>query len=115
VQALAGQLRDAGFDAMLACSHAELCLKLLTSQPDAVISEGPTRTADSIALARLIRTSARRPVATILVCKRAPDVDLGAAFVLEPLVFAELELVLRSLLEYQDGANIDGSGEQQRL
>jgi DNA-binding response OmpR family regulator len=114
-QALAGHLRDAGFDATLACSHAELCLKLLTWQPDAVITEGPTRAADGIALTRLIRTSARRPVATILVCKRPPDVDLGAAVVLEPVVFAELELVLRSLLEYQDGANIDRSGEQKRL
>ncbi len=90
-RALLDQLRDAGFDAILARNHTELCLNLLTWQPDAVVTEGRARVADSAALARLIRRSARRSVATIFVCSRAPDVDLGAAVLLEPVVYAELE------------------------
>jgi DNA-binding response OmpR family regulator len=97
-RALLEHLCTAGFDAILVRDHAELCLKLLTWPPDVVLTEAAARGKDSLTLARLIRRSARRPVATVFVCSRAPDVDFGDAVLLEPIVFAEVERVLRSVL-----------------
>ncbi len=97
-QALRSYLCDAGFEVTVARDHAELCLKLLTWRPDVVLANAAARNRDTVALARLIRGSARRPVPAVIVCDQPLHTEICADVVLRPLVFAEVECVLRAAL-----------------
>jgi CheY-like chemotaxis protein len=96
------RLWDAGFQVTDAHDHAELCLKLLTWRPDVVLTTAPARPRDARALARLIRRSARRPVPAVIICDKAPEVDICATVVLRPALLTEVVRALHLALVGRD-------------
>lgn len=107
-RALRESLLNAGFEVSIALEHAELCLKLLTWHPDAVVADGDFHVADMAALANAIRTSARVPVPVLFVCKHQPPPEVQAKVLLKPVAFAALLASLRTTLADRDDSEPAG-------
>ena len=102
------QLVAAGFEVMIALSHADACLRLLTWRPDGIIADGDLATTEVSDLADIIRTSAPVPASLLFLCTSPPTQEVPAALLLKPVAFPELLSALRRSLADRDDVQIAG-------
>jgi CheY-like chemotaxis protein len=102
------QLLAAGFEVMIALSHVDACLRLLTWRPDGIIADGDLATTQVGDLADIIRTSAPVPASLLLLCTCPPLQEVPAALLLKPVAFPELLSALRRNLADRDDVQVAG-------
>ena len=98
------RLIDLGFEVVVPFDHAELCLNLLTWQPDVVIIDSNRDTPDVTSLAKVIRGSSRVPIPVVLLSQGAPPRGLWTKVMLKPVALPELRCVLEAAIDQRNEA-----------
>lgn len=91
-------LQAAGFDVAVARSRADVCLRLLTWQPDGVIADHDLACLDVAELLDVIRATAPVPPTVVLLCSAQPHEETPARTLIKPVPFLDLLSTLQAAL-----------------
>jgi len=106
---LAGCLRSVGFAINVAADYTELCLKLLTWRPHAVLADAALGKPGTRRLARAIRGASSSALGLVLAYESVPHMEPDAVIVLKPFVLEQVTRALRVAIATRSGRTVAGT------